>query len=73
MPLRVEEEDRQLQGTMETALVEGLQEKYEVFAGEVVSKKRERFFSRNCTKRRPVLSLACRLARNGSMFEHVAA
>jgi hypothetical protein len=46
MPLRLEEEDRQLQGAMETALVEGLQEKYEVFAGEVVSKKAREIFLR---------------------------
>lgn len=33
MPLRVPEEDKSLQGAMETALVEGLQQKY-VWSGQ---------------------------------------
>ena len=39
MPLRVPEEDKNLTGAMETALVEGLQLKYDVYSGEVVAKK----------------------------------
>jgi hypothetical protein len=37
MPLRVPEEDKNLTGAMETALVKGLQQKYEVFSGEQVA------------------------------------
>jgi hypothetical protein len=44
MPLRVPEENKNLAGTMETALVEGLQQKYEVFSGEKVSQKAHRIF-----------------------------
>jgi formylglycine-generating enzyme required for sulfatase activity len=39
MPLIAPVEDKNLVGAMETALVEGLQQKYEVFSGEVVAKK----------------------------------
>ena len=39
MPLRVPEEDKNLNGAMETALVEGLKLKYEVFSGERVAQK----------------------------------
>lgn len=44
MPLRMGEEDRNLQGAMETALVEGLQQKYEVFSGEQVARKAREIF-----------------------------
>ena len=44
MPLRVAEEDKSLQGAMETALVEGLQQKYEVFSGEQVAQKAREIF-----------------------------
>jgi deoxycytidylate deaminase len=44
MPLRVPEEDKNLTGAMETALVEGLQQKYEVFSGELVAKKAHEIF-----------------------------
>jgi hypothetical protein len=44
MPLRVAEEDRALQGAMETALVQGLQQKYEVFSGEQVAQKARQIF-----------------------------
>lgn len=44
MPLRVSEEDIGLQGAMETALVQGLQEKYEVFSGEQVAQKAREIF-----------------------------
>jgi hypothetical protein len=44
MPLRVSDEDKPLQGSMETALVEGLKLKYEVFAGERVSQKAHEIF-----------------------------
>ena len=46
MPLRVAEEDRNLQGAMEAALAEGLQQKYEVFAGEQVVLKAKEIFSK---------------------------
>ena len=52
MPLRLSEEDKNLQGAMETALVKGLQQKYEVFSGEQVAKKAREIFlkeSRNTT------------------------
>ena len=54
MPLRVPEEDKSLQGSMETALVEGLQQKYEVFSGEQVAAKAKAIFlkeSRNTAKK----------------------
>jgi hypothetical protein len=44
MPLRLSEEDKNLQGAMETALVKGLQQKYEVFSGEQVAKKAREIF-----------------------------
>lgn len=44
MPLRMGDEDRNLQGAMETALVEGLQQKYEVFSGEQVARKAREIF-----------------------------
>jgi hypothetical protein len=44
MPLRVPEEDKNLTGAMETALVEGLQQKYVVFSGEQVSQKAHEIF-----------------------------
>jgi hypothetical protein len=46
MPLRVPEEDKNLTGAMETALVEGLQQKYAVFSGEQVSQKAHEIFMR---------------------------
>ena len=39
MPLRVAEEDQNLQGQMQSALVEGLQQQYEVKWGGEVEKK----------------------------------
>jgi TPR repeat protein len=44
MPLRLDEEDKNLTGSMETALVEGLQKKYTVYFGEIVSKKAHEIF-----------------------------
>lgn len=44
MPLRLGEEDQNLQGAMETALVEGLQQKYIVISGEQVAKKAREIF-----------------------------
>src|ERR1035437_7095462 len=44
MPLRVPEENKNLLGAMETALVEGLQQKYDVFSGEQVSQKARQIF-----------------------------
>lgn len=44
MPLRVAEEDKSLQGAMETALVQGLQLKYEVFSGERVTQKAHQIY-----------------------------
>lgn len=46
MPLRLGEEDQKLQGAMETALVEGLQQKYEVLSGEQVAKKAREIFQK---------------------------
>jgi len=54
MPLRVSEADKGLQGAMETALVEGLQQEYEVFSGEQVAQKAREIFmkeSRTTTKK----------------------
>lgn len=44
MPLRVDDDDKGLLGSMETALVEGLQEKYTVFSGEQVAQKAHLIF-----------------------------
>jgi hypothetical protein len=44
MPLRVPEEDKNLTGAMETALVKGLQQKYDVYSGEQVSQKAREIF-----------------------------
>jgi Protein of unknown function (DUF1566) len=44
MPLRLGEADKELQGAMEGALVEGLQQKYEVFSGELVAQKAHEIF-----------------------------
>ena len=46
MPLRVAEEDKSLQGAMETALVQGLQQRYEVFSGEQVAQKAREIFNK---------------------------
>lgn len=54
MPLRLAGELQNLQGAMETALVNGLQEKYIVYAGEQVSQKAREIFmkeSRNTAKK----------------------
>jgi hypothetical protein len=44
MPLRVPEEDKNLLGAMEAALVEGLHQQYDVFSGEQVSQKARQIF-----------------------------
>ena len=44
MPIRVPEDDKSLTGAMETALVKGLQQKYDVYSGEPVSKKAHEIF-----------------------------
>jgi hypothetical protein len=44
MPLRIPEEDKNLQGAMETALVEGLQKTYTVFSGQRVAQKAHEVF-----------------------------
>ena len=54
MPLRIPDEDKNLIGAMETALVQGLQQKYEVFSGEQVAAKAKAIFnkeSRNMAKK----------------------
>jgi hypothetical protein len=54
MPLRVDEADKSRQAAMETALVEGLQQKYEVFSGEQVAQKARAIFlkeSRDTSKK----------------------
>lgn len=50
MPLHLSEEDRNLQSTMESALVEGLQRKYEVLWGEDVEKKVREVFNKESRK-----------------------
>ena len=45
MPLRVPEEDRSLLGAMETALVQGMQQRYEVLSGEPVATKARAIFN----------------------------
>jgi deoxycytidylate deaminase len=44
MPIRVPEDDKNLTGAMETALVKGLQKKYDVFSGERVAQKAHEIF-----------------------------
>jgi formylglycine-generating enzyme required for sulfatase activity len=54
MPLRVPEEDKNLLGSMKTALVQGLQQRYEVFSGDQVAQKAKAIFlkeSRTTTKK----------------------
>lgn len=54
MPLRVGEEDKSLEGAMETALVQGLKQNYIVFSGEQVAQKAREIFmkeSRNTAKK----------------------
>jgi formylglycine-generating enzyme required for sulfatase activity len=54
MPLRVPDEDKNLQGSMETALVQGMRLQYEVFSGEQVAAKAKAIFlkeSRNTAKK----------------------
>ena len=50
MPLRLEGEDQKLQGTMESALVDGLQQKYTVLWGEEVEKKAQEIFRKENLK-----------------------
>jgi TPR repeat protein len=54
MPLRVPDEDKNLTGAMQTALVKGLQQKYDVYSGEQVSQKAHEIFmkeSRNTARK----------------------
>lgn len=51
MPLRVVEENQSMQGAMETALVQGLQEQYEVFAGQDVKQKTDEIFHKESKKK----------------------
>ena len=44
MPLRVSEDNKSMQSVMETALVQGLQQKYVVFQGEQVAQKAREIF-----------------------------
>jgi len=53
MPLRLDDSDKKHQAAMETALVQGLKQKYIVFSGEQVSQKARAIFlkeSRNTTR-----------------------
>jgi len=50
MPVRLGELDAQLQGAMETALLEGLQQKYEVFTGDKVDQRRKEVFAKESKK-----------------------
>jgi hypothetical protein len=54
MPLRVPEVDYDLAGSMETALVNGLQQKYDVYSGEVVSKISHDIFVKETRQAKPV-------------------
>jgi hypothetical protein len=51
MPLRVPDVDKNLTGAMETALLEGLQQKYVVFSGEKVSQKAHEIFMKESRNR----------------------
>lgn len=51
MPLRVGEENQNMLGAMETALVQGLQQQYEVFAGEEVKQKTDEIFHKESKKK----------------------
>lgn len=51
MPLRLNETEKHMQGAIETALVQGLQQKYEVFAGESVEKKVVEVFRKESLKK----------------------
>jgi formylglycine-generating enzyme required for sulfatase activity len=46
MPMLVGAQERSLQGAMETALIEGLEQKYEVYSGDRVRQKVKEIFSR---------------------------
>lgn len=46
MPLRLAESEQNLQGAMETALIEGLAKKYKVYSGEQVAKKAREIFAK---------------------------
>lgn len=50
MPLRLGEADASRQAAMEIALLEGLQQKYEVFSGEQVAKKAREIFLKESRK-----------------------
>lgn len=50
MPMHLPAEDRNLQGAMETALLEGLQKKYEVFTGDKVDQRRKEVFAKESKK-----------------------
>lgn len=50
MPLTLEDDDKKQQGAMEGALIQGLQQKYEVFAGEQVAKKAREIFNKENRK-----------------------
>ena len=50
MPLRLGEADLPLQGAMETALLEGLQQKYQVFTGDKVDQRRREVFAKENKK-----------------------
>jgi len=51
MPLRVGEDIQNMLGAMETALAEGLQQRYTVFAGEDVAKKTREIFRKESAKK----------------------
>ena len=51
MPLRVGDEIQNMQGAMETAIAEGLQQQYTVFAGEDVAKKTREIFKKESAKK----------------------
>ena len=51
MPLRVGDEIQNMLGAMETALAQGLQHQYTVFAGEDVAKKTREIFKKESAKK----------------------
>jgi hypothetical protein len=51
MPLRLNQSELHMQGSIETALVQGLQQKYEVFSGDNVANKVNEIFKKESLKK----------------------
>ena len=52
MPLRLDDDLKKLQGSMEASLINGLQQKYIVFAGEQVSTKARQIFNKESASKK---------------------